>query len=177
LEYSVPIVNDWYADQQLPSSYLVKVVSLGRDRDVSTWFAKTSYSSNYSLLVDSISILIKSRRRLDDIKAKLTVLKATIDEDNSVLTEWNSRLDSYQSSGMNDEYNDLASSYNSRLAQSKRRIREYDELVKEYNGTLSLTNQLDLDGLFNDCLDPQILFAGFQRVDLHSSHRFSTSSQ
>jgi hypothetical protein len=68
-------------------------------------------------------------------------------------------------------------SYNARLSSAKLRIQEHNDLVEEYNQFIRTTNESDIDGAFNDCLDPRILFASYERVDLHSSKRMRSRNQ
>jgi len=177
LEYSIPIVNKYFSDGVLPQFYVSRVYQLGKQSDVAAWLAQSEYGKAYENLISVISSIRSSQSRIAEMKSQLNMLKAQIDDDNSTLESWQRRLNYYESSGMYDEYNKLVVSYNARLSSAKLRIQEHNDLVEEYNQFIRTTNESDIDGAFNDCLDPRILFASYERVDLHSSKRMRSRNQ
>lgn len=170
LEYSIPIVNHYSAQGELEESYLSKVIALGKQSDVLAWLKKGPYRKYFQALVSTIS-KAQPTPQLKRLQSDIIRRKEQIDEDNSVLDSWLRRLEYYENADMYDEYNNLVDRYNYRLMTAKRRIQEYNDLVDRLNELLVSSADIDIDGAFNDCLNPQVLFADYEVVDFKSKRK------
>jgi hypothetical protein len=169
LEYSIPTVNLYYSNDSPPLFYINKVKQLGNQPDVSAWLRKNQYGKAYQHLLDVISNIYTKTSRVSKMRTDLSSLKTQIEEAKQSLEVVERRLNNYENQGMTDEYNNLVPSYNSQLSSSKRRIQEYNDSIEQYNLLIKTKPDTDLDGAFNSCLDPRILFASYARVDLQAN--------
>ena len=80
------------------------------------------------------------------------------------------QIELYENAGMGDEYNNLVPTYNKQIALLQKHAQEHDAWIDKYNDLIKSNNENNIDVAFNDCLDPEILFASYDQVDLHSEN-------
>ena len=175
LEYSIPVVNQFYSNNQIPKSVLLKLIELKEEPNVSAWLKESSYSSAFNYLFKVIQNIQNINTKLSKIKSEMNLLKIKIDNAEKEIQSYNSRLNYYKDMDMTQEYNKLVNKYNANLALDKKMINKYNLLADDYIATLKKFADTDLDGAFNDCLNTQILFADYEKINLKSERNIHSN--
>jgi hypothetical protein len=145
-----------------------RVLYIGQDSMLQSWLKKNDSGEKYNRMLSLMSSYLKNQDELRHSEKKIYATSLKIESEVQTIAKWEIKLSDYELAGKYELYDSLAIKYNSLVESTKRNMDKYDSLVHEYNILLEACDFNEIDGAFNDCLDPAIFSTVFEAVDLHT---------
>jgi len=143
------------------------IKQIGQDPLLKNWLTKSKQGDHYFKLLASLEQFDSYQKILLNLDKKTKLLETIINDEKNKLSNIKERLNYYESINSYEEYNSLIPQYNSLLNSIQDNINKYNSSVSKYNELVANLTINYLDSAFNDCLDSDVLFTEFEKVNFN----------
>jgi curved DNA-binding protein CbpA len=168
LEVSIPFVRHYSEYGDVPEPLNQQIEGLIERREVSDWLRTSEYAQSVKNLRLIIKNITSKNAKISEILEQIENLKLSATASIAELKIMQERLSYYENAELFDAYNSLAVEYNDKLEEAELITTKHDNLANQYNQFNQGDELNKLDGAFNECLNPNILFQSFEKVNFHS---------
>ncbi|MEM3484059.1 MAG: DnaJ domain-containing protein [Candidatus Methanomethyliaceae archaeon] len=172
LESAVRVINELQNRPSVVEDEAEKLTNMLSEYQVRRWLSASGYLEPFNRLLGALQDIARDLERIRRIETFLSTLEARIEAERTSMRQIESSLRSLGPEVYDYRiYNSTVQRYNAIVQHYRTDVFMYNEKVTEGKRIAQSLSQIDVAQLFNDCLDPKVLFREFHRVDLGNQGR------